>query len=91
MEFDTFNKEDDMKKTFTYVGLSYSVLLIVNIVLFILLRCFFPDIREAITGNNVSKILVGVLPVNNAHFTILLFPISFITSYFVFAFFPFSS
>lgn len=62
MEFDTFNKEDDMKKTFTYVGLSYSVLLIVNIVLFILLRCFFPDIREAITGNNVSKILVGVLP-----------------------------
>lgn len=62
MEFDTFNKEDDMKKTFTYVGLSYSVLLIVNIVLVILLRYVFPDVREAITGNNVSKILVGVLP-----------------------------
>ena len=35
MEFDTFNKEDDMKKTFTYVGLSYSVLLIVIISLLI--------------------------------------------------------
>ena len=62
VEFDTFNKEDDMKKTFTYVGLTYSVLLLVNIILVILLRGFMPDVRQMLTSNNVSKVLVSILP-----------------------------